>query len=108
LQRRIVSAIKMFEDEHSWVRRGSMGVVERFQDNGINVRVPFGVTGPPQRKDNFLQRPGLPLAVISCVRDRDSRRFEVATDYPKGNDSPSDAQLIAMRASLRAQEFNTR
>lgn len=108
LQQRIVTFLKLFEDEHAWVRRGSMAVVEKFSDTGISVRVPFGPTGPPQRKDNFLQRPGLPLAVISCVRERDSRRFEVATSYPQGNDSPSEVQLIAARASLRVQEFNSR
>ncbi|MCZ6870582.1 MAG: hypothetical protein O7G84_13855 [Gammaproteobacteria bacterium] len=108
LQQAIVTFLKLFEDEHPWVRRGSMTVVERFSDTGITVRVPFGPTGPPQRKDNFLQRSGLPLAVISCERERDMRVFEVATSYPAGNDSPSDVQLAQARLSMRAQEFNTR
>ncbi len=108
LQQTILTFIKLFEDEHGWVRRGSMGVVEQFTDTGINVRVPLGPTGPEQRRDNFLQRSGTPIAVISCMRDRDSRRFEVATEYPAGNDSPSDVQLTAARASLRAQEVAAR
>lgn len=108
LQRAIVTFLKLFEDEHSWVKRGSMKVVEMFSDKGVTVRVPFGPTGPPQRKDNYLQRPGLPLAVISCERERDMRIFEVGTSYPLGNDSPSNVQLAQARITLRAQEINAR
>lgn len=108
LQQVIRIFLMLFQNEHPWVRRGSMKVVERFTDTGINVRVPFGPTGPPQRKDNYLQRPGLPLAVISCERRRDMRVFEVATSYPDGNDSPHEVQLVQARLSLRAQEVAAR
>ena len=109
LQARLVEFVMAFETEHPWVRRSSMTVEERFSDTGVSVRVPFGPTGPPQRKDNFLQRPGLPLVQLSCIRDRDSRDFEVTLSFALGNDSPLvEIQLAAARESLREQEISTR
>lgn len=108
LQMQLVEFATIFEDEHPWVRRGSMSIEERFSDTGINVRVPTGVTAPAQRADNFLQRPGLPLVKLRCTRERDNRTFEVAVPFPMGNDSAPATVLAAARESLRVQELRTR
>jgi hypothetical protein len=109
LQLRLVEFVTVFEDEHPWVRRGTMTVEERFSDTGVNVSVPTGPTAPAQRKDNFLQRNGLPLVKLYCTRERDSRVYEVAVPFPLGNDTQAaDTVLAAARESLRVQEKQTR
>ena len=109
LQLVLIEFVTVFEDEHQWVRRGSMTVEECFSDTGVNVRVPTGPTAPYQRPDNFMQRTGLPIVKLYCTRERDSRTFEVAVPFALGNDTPtSQAVLSAARASLRAQELRSR
>lgn len=111
LQERIVRFLVAFGEEHGWTRASTVQAEERFADNGVNVRVPFGPTGPPQRKDNFMQRLGTPLVIISCERIRDGRRFEVALPFLLGNDihpDSADVLLAAARDALRAQEKNAR
>jgi hypothetical protein len=109
LQLKLIEFVTVFEDEHAWVRRSSMVIEERFADSSVNVRVPTGPTAPEQRKDNFLQRAGLPTIKISTVRDRDSRAFEVTLPFPLGNDSPmAESLFAAARESLRMQEVQAR
>ncbi len=109
LQSRLVVFLTVFADEHGWVRKGTMRLEERFTDTGVNVKVPTGPTAPAQRKDNFLQRTGEPHVVVSCIRDRDGRLFEVGIPFPLGNDTPpNDAALAQARLSLRQQEKESR
>ena len=103
--------IEAFEAEHDWVRPGSMVVEEKFHTTNVNVKVPLGPTGPPQRRDNFLQRDGIPTIIVSCTRDRDSRGFEVGLPFALANDTPStvvEVLLDSARLSLRAAEKESR
>jgi len=100
LQRTFASFITAFEFDHPWVTPGSGEIEERFTDTGVHVRTPNGPTGPEQRKDNFLQRDGIPLVIVRVRRARDGKKFEVALPCVGGNDV-NGAYLIALLRSAR-------
>jgi hypothetical protein len=78
-----------------------MKIEERFTDTGVNVRVPLGPTGPEERKDNFLQRDGVPIIVINAIRESDKRSFEVSLPFVMANDTPPETiQSLLVNAKL--------
>jgi hypothetical protein len=95
----LVRFLDAFEDRYAWVR--GMKLEERFTDTGVNARVPIGPTGPEQRKDNFLQRDGIPTIIITAIRERDNQEFEVGLPFTLANDTPLEVtqSMLASAAS---------
>lgn len=98
----------LFEHEHSWVRRRSMEAQEFFADSGVSASTPRGPTNLVQNEPDFMQRPGTPTLLISTVRSRDGRRFEVSLPFTQGNSSPMDTLLSSARVTLVTLEVNSR
>jgi hypothetical protein len=101
--------LDQFLADHAWATEWE--VLERFNDNGVNVRVPYGRTGPPvEDVAAFRQRTGDPLLVLTFTRERDSRSFEVSLHFPLGNDTPTqsvDRLLDAAKTSIETAERNS-
>jgi hypothetical protein len=97
LRDELVRFLDAFQDTNLWVRR--MKLEEKFTDTGVNVRVPIGPTGPEQRKDNFLQRDGIPVILITAIRERDNREFEVGLPFTLANDTPEEVKRSMLAAA---------
>jgi len=107
LRDELVRFLNAFEDNFAWV--GAMKLEERFTDTGVNVRVPIGPTGPAdlRKENNFLQRDGIPVIIITAIRERDNREFEVGLPFTLANDTPEEvirSMLLGAANSLVAAE----
>jgi hypothetical protein len=100
----VLAFIEGFVREHNWATR--YDVIERFSDRGIDVRVRRTPPVQPPEREPFYQRPGLKLLVFGVYRWRDNQRFEVALDFPEGNETSaiSLSQLLNQaKLSLEAE-----
>ena len=105
----LVRFLDSFQDSYAWVVR--MKLEEKFTDTGVGARVPIGPTGPEQREDNFLQRDGIPTIIITAIRGRDNREFEVGLPFTLANDTPGEVTrslLLSALSSLIVAERNSR
>jgi hypothetical protein len=88
----VLTFLDEFLSSHTWAEEWE--VVEKFSDtlhtsspSSINVKVPFGPTGPPNVED-FKQRNGDRLLVLTVVRERDQARFEHGITFTLGSATP--------------------
>lgn len=96
--------VEGYVETRSWAQTAD--VTERFIDNGVNRRQPFGPTevlatdvrGGDQRE----QSPGIRIVVVGITRGRDRVRLETAITFHEGNDiTPAEMDRLlghAMRA----------
>ena len=105
LRDELVRFLDAFLNNFSWV--SGMKLEERFTDTGVNVRVPIGPTGPQELNEDFLQRDGIPVIIITAIRERDNRSFEVGLPFTLANNTPEEvirAMLLGAANSLVAAE----
>jgi len=99
----VVDFLDTFVREHGW--SDAWACTERFADNGISVRVARTPPVQPAEREDFQQRPGLRLLVMSVRRERDQREFEVSISFGRGPiDDKIGVLLMRTRESLRASE----
>ena len=102
----ILSFVRTFVKEHNWAL--SWSVVEGFQDNGIQKRVPLGPTGPRREprtlEEGFLERSGTPYLVLG-MNTRQGSTVDVGIMFPRGvnqHQTTIDAHLSFAQLSLEA------
>jgi hypothetical protein len=108
----VLTFLDGFLDSHPWAERWE--VVERFsatahalRASSVNVRVQRTPPVQPAEED-FQQRLGARLLVITVIRARDQFRAEVAIPFPQGNDTPLATPLARVRQSIEAEEQRNR
>ncbi len=104
----IIAFLETMVAGHNWMH--AWLVTERFHDNAINVKKPFGeyhdVDRPRTIREGFLQRDGIPILLIGLG----DPSYNITLEFPKGVlTSPQDVDnlLTIAQQSLRAQKAAT-